>query len=97
VLAYNNIKRDEIRFDRCVASGLQYITICCSVVQCVDVCKPTLPSSVMKSGVASVLQVCCSVLQCAVVCCSVFQHFRKNTMKRDGITFDRCVAGALQL
>jgi len=41
---------------------IQYVTMCCSICQCVAVC-----CSVLQSGV------CCSICQCVAVCCSVLQ------------------------
>jgi len=77
VSAYTTIKRNEIAFDRCVASVFQCVAVltcvavCCSVLHCVAVCKPILSSSVMNSRLIGVLQVCGIVLQCVQVWCSV--------------------------
>ena len=56
---------------------LQCVAACCSVLQCVAVCRericgnvsPTLPGTIVLQGVA----VCCSVVKCGAVCCSVLQ------------------------
>jgi len=42
--------------------ALQYVAVCCCVVQCVAVC-----CSVLLYGA-----VFCSVMQCVAACCSVF-------------------------
>jgi len=66
---------------------LQYVAVCCSVLecdtvhcnvlQCIAVCCGVLQCDVMCCSVCcSVLQcvaVCCGVLQCDVMCCSVLQ------------------------
>jgi len=50
-------------------SFICYVTVCCSVLQCVAVCCSVLQwCSVLQRGA-----MCCSVVQCVVVCCSVLQ------------------------
>ena len=73
---------------QCVASVLQCVSVCCSVLQCVILAVEASPPCDRWSGrvCCSVLQcvavcrrmlqyvaVCCSVLQCVAVCCSVLQ------------------------
>ena len=52
-----------------VDSTTQYMTVCCSVLQCVAVC----------CSVLQCVAVCCSVLQCVAVCCSVLQCVDSTT------------------
>jgi len=49
---------------------LQYVVVCCSMLQCVAVHKhnPT-----MRVGASFRCTLCCSVLQGVVVCCSLLQ------------------------
>jgi len=53
----------------------EYITVCCSALQCVAVCCSVLQCGNSNDTYESVtyITVCCSVLQCAAVCCSVLQ------------------------
>jgi len=64
---------------------LQCVKVCCSVLQCVAVCRATKDQNAVHTQLcytfgslpaqafSMVEQVCCSVLQCAAVCCSVLQ------------------------
>jgi len=56
---------------------LQYVAVCCSVLQCVvDVYNMILSFARRESFVCASLQcvaVCCSMLQCVAVYCSVLQ------------------------
>ena len=60
-------------------SLLQYVAVCCTVLQCVAVSCRVMRKEVVpmiKDSECSVVQygaVCCSVLQYVAVCCSVLQ------------------------
>jgi len=46
------------------STNRQFVTLCCSVLQC-----PAIFCSVLPA--LQCVAVCCSVLQCVAVCCSV--------------------------
>ena len=56
---------ESVLFRTFLGSVLQYITVCCSVLQCIAV------SYNVQNGI--LLFKLGSVMQCAVVCCSVLQ------------------------
>ena len=59
------------------------VSMCCSVLQCVDVC----------CSVLQCVAVCCGVLKCAVVCCSVLQSAEGCVVVRiPGINVLQCFA-----
>ena len=53
--------------------GLQWVSVCCSVLQCVAVCCRVLQCVAVCCSVLQCAAVCCSVLQCVALCCSVLQ------------------------
>ena len=80
---------DSIHLTTHVSSVLQYVAVCCSVLQCVAVTSRIQISQVtcmsesydsihLTTHVSSVLQydaACCSVLQGVAVCCSILHYF----------------------
>jgi len=59
---------------------LQYVAVCCSVLQCVAVCylgsivcDRDPQDTTFDYSYTSFIALCCSVLQCVAVCCSVVQ------------------------
>ena len=58
---------------QCVAVCLQWVAVCCSVMQCVALCCSVLQCVAVCYSVLQCVASCCSVLQCAAVCCSVLQ------------------------
>jgi len=52
---------------------LQYLAMCCNVLQCVAVCCRHTQNGCQGARLASCAAVCCGVLQCAAVCCSILQ------------------------
>jgi len=59
-----------------VCSVLQYVAVCCSVLQCVAayVAQGGVATAAGSMRAASIeFCACCSVLQCVTVCCSVLQ------------------------
>ena len=52
--------------------GILFVTVRCSVLQCVVMCCSVLHWQKM-SLVALIVAVCCSVLWCVAACCSVLQ------------------------
>ena len=49
---------------------MQYVAVCCSVLQCVAACYSVLQCVAVCCGVLQCVAVCCSVLQCVAVRCS---------------------------
>ena len=60
----------------CSVLLLQYVAVCCSVLQCVAVCFSVLQYAAMCCSVLQCAAVCCGVLQYAAVCCSVLQRIK---------------------
>jgi len=63
---------------------LQYIAVCCSVLQCVTVCYSAVANKTCERESLSLSDIQnarnsrgCSVLQCVAVCCSVLQYLRR--------------------
>jgi len=58
-------------------SGLHYVAVCCTMLQCVVVCCSVLHCVALcctvSQNVAACVAVCCSVWQCGAVCCSALQ------------------------
>ena len=54
---------------------LQYVAVCCSVLQCVAVSE-TWRFHTERARVLQCVAVCCSVLQCVAVCCSELHSVR---------------------
>ena len=52
---------------------VQYVAVCCSVLQCVAVCCSVLQCVAVCCSVLQCVAVCCSVLQCVAMCCSVLR------------------------
>ena len=52
---------------------MQYVAVCCSVLQCAAVCCSVLQCVAVCCSVLQCVAECCSVLQCVAVCCSVLQ------------------------
>jgi len=50
---------------------LQYVAVCCSVLQCVAVCEHT---TTHDDSMSQCVAVCCSVFQRLIVGCSVLQY-----------------------
>jgi len=54
---------------------LQFVAVCCSVLQCVAVSCRACGAFSQKTGLfCQGAGLCCSVLQCVAVCCSVLQY-----------------------
>jgi len=70
-----------VRLDIYTHVELQYVAVCCSVLQCVAVCRSRRPTTCIYDAPGytylcremQCVAVCCSVLQCVAVCCSVLQ------------------------
>ena len=70
---------------QCVAVGLKYVAVCCSVLQCVAVCCSVLRGC-LGSGCLSFVMSCVLLLlmrllfllQCVAACCSVLQCVAVN-------------------
>jgi len=52
---------------------VDFLTVCCSVLQCVAVCCSVFQCVAVCCSLLQCVAVCCSVLQGAAVCCSVLQ------------------------
>jgi len=97
IVAYQTVSvRDTLTLEG-VSLLLQWVAVCCSGLQCVTVgCSVFWHTKLCRYATHSHLKeshfiaVCCSVLQCVAVCCSVLHYVLayQNVSVRDTLTLE---------